>query len=214
MKLVSSWAGILFVLAGCSPAQAPAGEVSEAPDSVRVAPIDEWTNAEDFAQDDVAIMYESREAWIAGFASGNAEPLDFIFEKDAVLPLPEDIAAMSAEEFVANYVAEISFDESSVQFMTAGGDPRVMTKLPWVSYRSDYTLTMTPKAGGEPIENRGTFMTRFHRQPDDSLQVIRGPSVGDPAPLFALNLMKGGGGVQLADLFGEKPTVLIFGSYT
>ena len=71
-----------------------------------------------------------------------------------------------------------------------------------------------PKAVGEAIENRGRFMTRFHRQPDASLKVIRGPSVGDPAPQFTLNNMKSGAEVQLADLFGQKPSVLVFGSYT
>ena len=70
-----------------------------------------------------------------------------------------------------------------------------------------------PKAGGQPLQTTGQFMTRFHRQPDGSLEVARGPRIGERAPDFTLNHMKTQGAVQLSTL-REKPVVLIFGSYT
>ncbi len=214
MKLVLWTAALLFILSGCA-----ATETQDVPEATgeavpHVGPVEGFQPAENFDPGDVASIGESRDAWVAAFAEGDAAALTFVFQKDAVMDLPDELAAMPGEELLAKYSAELSFDESSEQFITDGGDPRTMTKLPWVSYYADYNLTLTPKSGGEPIRNTGRFMTRFHRQPDDSLKVIRGPSVGDPAPLFALNEMKSGDEIQLADLLGEKPTVLVFGSFT
>ena len=39
-------------------------------------------------------------------------------------------------------------------------------------------------------------------------------AVGDPAFLFDLPLLEGGGRVRLADFAGERPVALVFGSYT
>ena len=51
-----------------------------------------------------------------------------------------------------------------------------------------------------------------HRQPGD----LRRPTklrVGDPAPDFKLKRMDGGA-VRLASFRGQRPVVLVFGSYT
>jgi hypothetical protein len=213
MKFLYLGVAMLLVLTGCAATEAPPeGTVSETAESV--GPAEGFRTAEEFDADDVVSLRASRDAWVTAFAAGDTEALEFVFDKDAVTALPADIRDLSGEEFFSTYDAEITFDESSERYITDGGDPRVMTRLPWVSFYSDYELRLTPKAGGEAIENRGRFMTRFHRQPDESLKVIRGPSLGDPAPLFALNDMKSGAEVQLADLFGQKPSVLVFGSYT
>ena len=213
MRFLALPVALLLVLAGCAATET--SEVAEMAETTpHVGPVEGFQPPENFDQDDVASMRESRDAWVAAFAAGDAEAVDFMFEQDAVMALPEEVEGMSGEEFFNAYTAELSFDEAAERFITDGGDPRVDTHLPWVSYYGDFNLTLTPKMGGEPISNSGQFMTRFHRQEDLSLEVIRGPSVGDPAPLFALNDMKGGGEVELASLFGEKPTVLVFGSYT
>jgi peroxiredoxin len=56
-------------------------------------------------------------------------------------------------------------------------------------------------------------MARIWRDAESGYEVVRGPSVGDPGPEFALNRMDGSGEVQLANL-RDKPTVLVFGSFT
>ena len=203
-----------ITLFGCSASEVP--EVSEAVEvGVPPAPpVEGFQTAENFDPDDVASMREGRDRWVAAFGAGNAEAVRFIFSDDAVMTLPDSVSMLTGEELFERYTAELVFDKSSERFITDGGDPRKMTKLPWVSYYGNYTLTLTPKGEGGVLESSDRFMTRFHRQQDDSLKVIRGPSVGNPAPLFALNDMRGGGEVQLASLIGEKPTVLIFGSYT
>jgi ketosteroid isomerase-like protein len=169
-----------------------------------------FKTADQFDRGDVAAIRAARNQWASAFASGNPKPVEFIFTNDAVFNLP---VKLSASQLFERYRANLVFDEKSEQFVTDGGDPRKMSKLPWVSYYSAYRLTLTPKAGGKSLETNGRLMTRFHRQPDGSLKIIRGPSVGERAPDITLNRMKGGGKVQLASLRG-KPTVLIFGSYT
>jgi ketosteroid isomerase-like protein len=171
---------------------------------------DTFKTADQFDRADVASIRAARNQWAAAFSAGNPNPVEFMFTNDAVFNLS---MRLSAKQLFDRYGAKLVFDEKSEQFVPDGGDPRKTSKLPWVSYYSAYKLTLTRKAGGKPIETSGRFMTRFHRQPDGSLKVIRGPSVGRRAPDFTLNRMKGGGKVQLASLRG-KPTVLIFGSYT
>lgn len=209
----------LAVLAGCSATQQESA-ANTTSGAVQKAPVREtFKTAEEFDPADVAAIRDIRNQWISAFAAGNAAPVEFMFTSDAVFSLPAhpslpgNDSAPSAKQVFDRFTARLALDEQSEQFVTDGGDPRKMTKLPWVSYYSGYTLTLTPKSGGDAIKGSGRFMTRFHRQSDGSLKVIRGPRVGERAPDFTLNLMKGGGKVQLSSL-RSKPTVLIFGSYT
>ena len=147
---------------------------------------------------DISTLNNMRNEWIAAFAAGDPEPVDFMFTRDAIFePLRPTPALFD------NYDSELSFrNEGHIQ----NGDN-------WVSYRSDYTLLLTPKGGGETIEETGRFYTQFRRGEDGLLSPIRGPRVGQPAPEFVLNYMKGGEELQLSSLRGQ-PTVLVFGSYT
>jgi ketosteroid isomerase-like protein len=207
------------VFAGCSAAEPEAASKATA-DAPEKTPAREtpFKSAEDFDLADVAAIHEMRDRWVAAFDVGNPVPVEFMFTSDAVFSLPDGLELAgtgqepSAQQVFHRFTSKLEFDERS-RFVTDGGDPRKTEKLPWVSYYAGYTLTLTPKKGGQPLQTRGQFMTRFHRQPDASLKVIRGPKLGERAPDFTLNLMKGSGKVQLSTLRG-KPTVLIFGSYT
>ncbi len=209
----------LLPVLGCSPTGQEAAASSTA-NAVQKTPIRDATfkSAEEFDPADVAAIHKMRDQWVSAFAAANAEPVEFMFTSDAVFDLPvhsslsRSDSAPSAQGVFDRFAAKLVLDQRS-RFVSDGGDPRKMKKLPWVSYYAGYTLTLTPKTGGGAIQSTGQFMTRFHRQPDGSLKVTRGPQVGQRAPDFTLNLMKGGGKVQLASLRG-KPTVLIFGSYT
>jgi ketosteroid isomerase-like protein len=179
---------------------------------------DVFKTVDQFDPGDVAAIHKIRNEWMAAFASGNVRPIEFMFTNDALFTLPPELPLTSAEaataqQLFAKFTAELVFDEKSEQFVTDGGDPRKMTKLPWVSYYAAYKLTLRPKAGGRTLETTGRFMTRFRRQADGTLKVMRGFGVGQRTLDFTLNLMKGDGKVQLSTLRG-KPTVLIFGSYT
>lgn len=203
-------AALIALFTACS-ATTPEPTANASSDAAQKTAVREtFKTAAEFDPVDLAAIRDVRNQWVSAFGAGNAKPVEFMFANDAVFNLP---AQISAKETFDRFTANLVFDENSEQFVTDGGDPRKTTKLPWVSYYSAYRLTLTPKNGGEPVESKGRFMTRFHRQPDGSLKVTRGPRVGERASDFSLNLMKGGGKVQLSSLRG-KPAVLIFGSYT
>jgi ketosteroid isomerase-like protein len=179
---------------------------------------DTFKAADEFDRNDVAAIHKLRNEWISAFASGNIVPVEFMFTNDALFTLPPELsskpaAASTAQHLFEKFNARLVFDEKSEQFVTDGGDPRKMTRLPWVSYYAAYTLTLSPKQGGQPLQTNGRFMTRFRRQADGSLKVMRGFSIGQRTLDFTLNLMKSDGQIQLSALRG-KPTVVIFGSYT
>lgn len=73
----------------------------------------------------------------------------------------------------------------------------------------------------EPLEAPGLdlYAGRTVRSMHDGYGIIaaRGgkvPKVGQPAPLFALKTADGKETIRLADYFGKKPVVLVFGSLT
>ena len=181
--------------------------------------------ADVFDSVDVAGIRKQRDQWAEAFAAGDGETVQFMFTYDAHLQLPEhsdlpDTKAgdslLSASEVFDKFTAELVFDEESEAYSSVGGLRRVRNefdKLPWVTFKSDYALSLTPKSGGDTVEQNGRFISKFRRQADDSLRVVRGPGIGDQAPDFALNLMSGGKELQLSSLW-NRPTVLIFGSYT
>lgn len=184
------------------PAAKPAAKAPQARDTFKTA--------DQFDPNDVAAIHKMRDEWVSAFSRGDEGSVDFMFTDDALFTLP---AGVSAKQIFKQFSAQLVFDEQSEQFVTDGGDPRKTTKLPWVSYYTAYKLSLTPRQGGPALESNGKFMTRFHRQADGSLKVMRGFSSGQRTLDFTLNLMNADGNVQLSALRG-KPTVLIFGSYT
>ena len=217
MRLAFTLMVVLVAGLGCSTMD-PATDSATSELALEERAPEGFRSAAEFDQDDVAAIHGLRDQWVSAFAAGDAAAVEFMLARDAIFELPEHPVLSESHpellgaQLVDHFTAELSFDENS-RFITDGGVPDQERKLPWVSYYSEYTLALTPKGGGDTIESSGRFMTRFHRQPDQSLQVARGPRIGDPAPGFALNLMKGGQELQLSSLEG-KPTVLIFGSYT
>ena len=209
---------LCLALAGCSVAKPDPAVVKTAKPAVKAQARETFKTADQFDPADVGAIHKLRDEWMSAFATGNAEPVEFMFTNDALFALPSHLSLTgdngpSVKQLLARFAAQLVFDEKSEQFVTDGGDPRKMMKLPWVSYYSAYKLVLTPKHGGNPLETNGRFMTRFRRQADGSLKVMSGFSIGQRTPDFTLNRMRADGTVQLSTLRG-KPTVVIFGSYT
>ena len=234
MRFALSLVVLFAVVAGCSATDQEAADPAASsadvdpdtiwdPDAVFIG-TQELSNvpASMFDSVDVAGIRDLRDQWAGAFAAGDAAPVEFMFTYDAHLQLPDDPhmpdtkagdSVLSAAQLFDHFTAELAFDEQSEAYSSVGGFRNEFDKLPWVTFKSDYTLSVTPKGGGDTIEQSGRFITKFRRQADDSLRVIRGPRVGEQAPDFTLNLMKGGEALQLSSLW-SKPTVLIFSSYT
>lgn len=215
---VISIASLCLFVAGCSKTKSDAVAGSAAKPAAKAQQRDTFKAADQFDPADVAAIRKMRNEWVSAFANGDADPVDFMFTDDALFNLPSELSstgetALTAKWIFKRFSAQLIFDEKSEQFVTDGGDPRKTSKLPWVSYYVPYKLTLKPRQGGHPVESDGRFMTRFRRQPDGSLRVMRGFSVGQKTLDFTLNRVRNDGTVHLSSLRG-KPTVLIFGSYT
>ena len=158
---------------------------------------------------EIAAIEQLSEDWMAAFEAGDPEPVKFMFTREAIFLTAEYEAllgdtASSAEAFFENYTARLAFTDAVNQ--DEGQN--------WASYKALFELSLTPKSGGESIELDGPFFVKLHRESNGIFEVMRGPNQGQAGPDFTLNYMKGNGSsVQLSSL-QDKPTVLVFGSYT
>ncbi len=158
---------------------------------------------------EIAAIDQLSRDWIAAFEAGDPKPVRFMFAREAIFLTAEHEAmladtASSADALFENYTTRLALTDAVNQDEEQN----------WASYKALFELSLTPKSGGESIALNGNFFVRFHREPDGSFEVMHGPVEGDAAPDFTLNYMKGdGSSVQLSGL-QDKPTVLVFGSYT
>jgi len=68
---------------------------------------------------------------------------------------------------------------SEILELEVGGD--------WAYMRGTYTITVTPKAGGPPVEeDRGNWLWIVKRQPDGAWKIYRGMGASEPLPASAL----------------------------
>ena len=182
-------------------ANAVSSEVRPAPFGAQAPPLSDPV--------EIAAIDQLSRDWIAAFEAGDPEPVRFMFEREAIFLTAEHEAmladtASSADALFENYTARLALTDAVNQDEEQN----------WASYKAIFELSLAPRSGGESIEFDGPFFVRFHREPDGTFEVMHGPIEGEPAPDFTLNYMKGNGAsVQLSSL-QDKPTVLVFGSYT
>jgi uncharacterized protein (TIGR02246 family) len=98
------------------------------------------------------------DAWVAGFASDGVQ-----MPPNAPANIGRDNIQGWSAAFLGAFRAEFSLAPEEVQI--AGAD--------WAFERGTYKITLTPKAGGEPVGDAGKYMTVYQRQPDDSWAMAR-----------------------------------------
>ena len=116
------------------------------------------------------VIERTREAHVAALNSGDVDAWAAAFANDGVQMPPnapanvgrDNIQAWSGECLGA-FRAELSLAPDEVQI--AGAD--------WAFERGAFKITLTPKAGGEPIQDAGKYITVYERQPDDSWAMAR-----------------------------------------
>ena len=112
----------------------------------------------------------TREAHVAAVNSGDVDAWAATFANDGVQMPPnapanvgrDNIQAWSGE-FLGAFGAELSLAPDEVQI--AGAD--------WAFERGTYEITLSPKTGGEPIQDAGKYITVYQRQPDDTWALAR-----------------------------------------
>ena len=112
----------------------------------------------------------TREAHIAALNDGEADAWVACFAADAVQMPPNSPPNVGADSIrawsgglLAAFRPEFSLLPDEVQL--AGAD--------WAFERGTYTITLTPRAGGEPIRDVGKYITIYQRQADEAWVMAR-----------------------------------------
>jgi uncharacterized protein (TIGR02246 family) len=112
----------------------------------------------------------TREAHVAALNAGDTDAWVACFAADAVqMPpnYPPNVGAGNIRGWsggmLAAFRAEFALSLEEVQ--VAGAD--------WAFERGTYTITLTPKAGGDPIQDVGKYITIYQRQADSTWVMAR-----------------------------------------
>jgi len=116
-----------------------------------------------------AAMNSLRDAYVAAANAGDAAGLANLFTDDAVQMEPNR-PVVAGKEAIQSRFQEMyqTYSENlavSVDERAVAGD--------WGYGRGSYTLTLTPKAGGNPIEDIGKWLNVVQRQADGSWKIAR-----------------------------------------
>lgn len=129
-------------------------------------------------KDDVQAIRQLAEDWRAGWLTGDADLLVSLYADDPVI-LPQDQPAVFGKETIRtlyrSLLKEYDFkSESKLVEVGASGD----LGYAW----STYTLTATPKGGGESIKSTGKSVFILRRGPDGAWKIARLMDNSDGAP--------------------------------
>ena len=118
-------------------------------------------------------------AWIAGDASAVAD----FYAGDAIL-LPQNQPPIIGKDAIRS-----GFETFFEQFSVSGSSEILELEVggDWAYMRGTYTITVTPKAGGPPVEeDRGNWLWIVKRQPDGAWKIFRAMGASEPLPASAL----------------------------
>ena len=146
--LLSLW----LIGAACGPAPQQSHPAAEAP-----------THTADLAAlEAIAQKYE------AAYSAGDAEALVALHTDDAIRMPPNAPSLIGKEAIRVAYQA--TFDQFtgkitlSLKEVEFAGD--------WAFVRGASAVTLTPKAGGEPLQDEGKYLSIRKRQPDGSWKIF------------------------------------------
>jgi uncharacterized protein (TIGR02246 family) len=111
-------------------------------------------------QADVEAMNHVREAHIAALNDGDVNALVAAFTDDGVQMPPNAPANLGRESIRAWSQAFLT--PFRVEFTLLVDEVQVAGN--WAFERGTYTITLTPKAGGEPMQDIGKYITIYERQ--------------------------------------------------
>jgi uncharacterized protein (TIGR02246 family) len=110
-----------------------------------------------------------REAYIAAQNAGDAAALTALFTDDAVL-MPANAPAASGNEAIQAHFQTL-LDQVTSELVVSQEEVEVAGD--WAFSRGTHTVKLTPKAGGETMEDTGKYLNILKRQPDGSWKIAR-----------------------------------------
>ena len=126
-------------------------------------------NAEILSGNDIPGIDRLRDVHVAAVNDGDADRWAACFTGDAV-QMPPHFAANAGKAaiqgwskgFLSMFACRFSLSVEEVQ---AAGE--------WAFERGRYEITLTPRAGGESMDDHGKYITIYRRQSDGSWKIAR-----------------------------------------
>jgi ketosteroid isomerase-like protein len=125
-----------------------------------------------------AAIEQVREREIRAFSQGNVDSLAAVFTENAVL-MPPGEARVTGRPAIRSWAQNIAN-----QFNIAGSytGSEIVVVGEWAFERYSGRLTLTPKAGGTPIDDPLKGVHIYHRYSDGSWRISQDVWNSDPAP--------------------------------
>ena len=140
-------------------------------------PVVVWETAETEA--DVEAINSLRDEFIVLDNAGDAAGVASLYTNDAVL-MPPNEAAVTGNQAIESW-SQITFDQFTSELTLAPEEVEVVGD--WAFERGTYMIALTPKADGEPMEDRGKYIVILRKQVDGSWKMARDIWNSDnPAP--------------------------------
>ncbi len=139
----------LLLIAGCTPTE----------------PVEEATTTEA----DVEAINQLPATFAAALNAGDLDGILAGFTDDVVRMPPNEPAIIGKESLRSRMQANL--DQNTYQLDNPPEEVQVSGD--WAFARGTYTVTVTPKAGGESIQLEGKYLVVFQKQPDGSWKAAR-----------------------------------------
>jgi len=118
---------------------------------------------------DQAQIDKLRDAFISAFNAGDAETIADQYAPDAVV-LPQNQQAVTGHDAIVS-LNKATFDQYTPKISVTSAETKIFGDVAFD--RGTYTIELTPKAGGNPINDEGKYLIIIQRQPDGSWKVTR-----------------------------------------
>ncbi len=121
---------------------------------------------------EVAAIRVLTERWIAAVGAGDVDGVLALYTDDAVR-LPPDGPTVSGKEAFEEYFSG-AFEQFSFEVVwPVEGTEEIVVADGWAYHLSEYAGLVTPKEGGETMEEKGNVVVIIQRQPDGSWKFAR-----------------------------------------
>jgi uncharacterized protein (TIGR02246 family) len=118
---------------------------------------------------DLEAIDRVRDAHVAALNAGDAEAWVAQFTDDGV-QMPPNAPANVGRTMIGSW-SQAFLAQFRLQFALAGDEVRVLGE--WAFERGGYTISLHPKAGGSPMQDRGKYITVYQRTPGDTWRMAR-----------------------------------------
>ena len=133
------------------------------------APEEEEPESQAMVEADLEMISDLREVYATAVNAGDVDRLTDSFTEDAVVMPPNEPVVTGYEAIELWFQA--NFEEFTAELTVSSEEVEVVDE--WAFDRGTYTLTLTPKAEGEPIEDNGKYIDILQKQPDGSWKYTR-----------------------------------------